>query len=243
MPVPFVGLEWRLTAYRSDSGLTEVVPRSRPTEFRFEDGQFSGSTGCNRIQGAYTVEGADFRFGEGLAATRMACPGPLMQQEAAVIQAFQAVTRYRHTPDHLELLDEHGEIALRFSRLGAETPADPLLGRTWKLDSYSDGHGAELTPIKGTRIDLSFDPRGRISGSDGCNRYLGGFTRSGQALSIGPIATTLMACTASDAHAEQGRAYAELLGQVSAYRIENGHLLLLDANGAILARLQAMPAE
>jgi heat shock protein HslJ len=243
VPVPFEGFDWRLTDYRSDSGLTEVAPRSRPTEFRFEDGRFSGSTGCNRIQGAYTVEGTDFELGEGLAATRMACPGPLMQQENAVLQAFQTVTGYRYTPDRLELLDERGEIALSFSRLGAENPADPLLGRTWILDSYSNEQGVEITPIKGARIDLTFDPRGRISGSDGCNRYLSGFTHSKSSLSFGPIATTLMACTAGAGHAEQGRAYAGMLGRVSAYRIEDGRLLLLDADGAILARLRAAPTE
>lgn len=243
VPVPFEGFDWRLTTYRSDSGLTEVAPRSRPTEFRFEDGQFSGSTGCNRIQGAYTVEGTDFELGEGLAATRMACPGPLMQQETAVLQALQTVTRYRYAADRLELLDERGEIALSFSRLGAENPADPLLGRTWILDSYSDEQGTEITPIKGARIDLTFDPRGRISGSDGCNRYLSGFTRSKSSLSFGPIATTRKACTATDGRTEQARAYAERLGRVSAYRIEDGRLLLLDADGATLVRLRAAPAE
>lgn len=248
VPVPFQGIDWRLTAYRSESGLTEVAPRSRPTEFRFEGGQFSGSTGCNRVQGGYEVAGTAFRFGDGLAATRMACPEPLMQQEAAIFKALQGVTRYRYAPDRLELTDDRDETILRFTRIGAATSgADATMGalegRTWVLEALADAQGTLANPIQGTTIDLSFDPRGRISGSDGCNRYLSGFARAKASLSFGPIATTRMACTATDGRAEQARDYADLLGRVRAYRIEDGRLLLLDAKGATLARLRAAPAE
>lgn len=244
-PVPFEGIDWRLTAYRSESGLTEVEPRSRPTGFRFEDGQFSGSTGCNRVQGGYEVEGTDFRFGEGLAATRMACPQPLMKQETAIFKALQRVTGYRYVPDRLELTDDRDETVLGFTRIGAPTSGadDMLQGRNWVLEAYADAQGTLAGPIRGTTIDLSFDPRGRISGSDGCNRYLSGFTRAKTSLSFGPIATTRMACTATDGRAEQARTYAGLLGRVSAYRIEDGRLLLLDAKGTTLARLRAAPTE
>lgn len=247
VPVPFEGIDWRLTAYRSDSGLAEVEPRSRPTEFRFEDGQFSGSAGCNRLQGGYEVTGAAFRFGVGLAATRMACPEPLMKQETAIFKALQGVTRYRHATDRLELTDDRNEPVLSFTRIGAATSgADgttDLEGRTWVLEAYADAQGTLANPIRGTTIDLSFDPRGRISGSDGCNRYLSGFTRSKASLSFGPIATTRMACTATDGRAEQAAAYAGLLGRVSAYRIQDGSLTLFDADGATLVRLRAAPAD
>ncbi|MCK7578281.1 MAG: META domain-containing protein [Chromatiales bacterium] len=245
VPAPFEGLDWRLTTYRSESGLTEVEPRSPPTEFRFEDGRFSGSTGCNRVQGGYEVEGTAFRFGEGLAATRMACPEPVMKQETAIFKALQGVTRYRHAPDRLELTDDRDEAVLGFNRIGAVTSgADGTLeGRTWVLEAYADAQGTLVKPIRGATIDLSFDPRGRISGSDGCNRYLSGFTRAKASLSFGPIATTRMACTATDGRAEQARAYAEQLGRVNAYRIEDGRLTLLDAKGAILARFRAAPSE
>ncbi|BCU07345.1 META domain-containing protein [Allochromatium tepidum] len=245
VPVPFEGLDWHLTTYRSDSGPTAVEPRSRPTEFRFEAGRFSGSTGCNRVQGGYEVEGTDFRFGEGLAATRMACPEPLMKQETAIFKALQRVTGYRYVPDRLELTDDRDETVLSFTRIGAPTSGadDMLQGRNWVLEAYADAQGTLVGPIRGTTIDLSFDPRGRISGSDGCNRYLSGFTRAKSSLSFGPIATTRMACPATDGRAEQARAYAGLLGRVSAYRIEDGRLLLLDAKGTTLARLRAAPAE
>lgn len=248
VPIPFEGLDWRLTTYRSDSGPTEVQPRSRPTEFRFEAGRFSGSTGCNRVQGGYTVEGADFRFGEGLAATRMACPEPLMKQETAIFKALQGVTGYRYAPDRLELTDDRDETVLSFTRIGAATSAadgttEALEGRDWVVEALADAEGTLAAPIRGATIDLSFDPRGRISGSDGCNRYLSGFTRTKTSLSFGPIATTRMACTASDGRAEQAQAYAALLGRVSAYRIENGRLILLDDTGAILVRLRAVIAD
>lgn len=244
--VPFEGIDWRLTAYRDESGpIISVTPRSRPTEFRFEAGRFSGSTGCNRVQGGYAVEGDTLRLGDGLAATRMACPEPLMKQETVIFKALQRVTGYRQGVDRLELTDDRGETVLSFTRIGAATgvtedPTQALEGRTWVVEALAATPGILSPPLPGTRIDLSFDPRGRISGSDGCNRYLSGFMRTPSSLSFGPIATTQMACTATDGRAEQARTYAGLLGRVSAYRIEDGHLLLLDARGALLVRLRAI---
>ncbi|MGQ9658811.1 MAG: META domain-containing protein [Thermochromatium sp.] len=247
-PIPFEGIDWRLMAYRIDSGLTEVAPNGRPTEFRFEGGRFSGSTGCNLVKGGYRVEGRDLHFGEGLAATRLACLEPLMQQERAIFKALRVVTGYRYQPGRLDLTDGAGEILLRFTQIGAtlggaDNGADALEGRTWVVEWLADAEGRLVSPLPGTRIDLRFDPRGRISGSDGCNRYLSGLTRTPSALAFGPIATTRPTCTATDGRAEQARVYAERLGQVRAYRIEDGRLTLLDAQGAILMRLKAAPGE
>ncbi|MBK1720245.1 META domain-containing protein [Thiocystis violacea] len=234
-PATFEGSVWRLSAYQSSPGLVEVVPNSRPTRFRFEAGRMSGSTGCNQIQGSYRLDGAIITFENGLAATQMGCPPPLMAQEKAIIQAIKAVATYRHEEGRLELLDAGGKPLLRFA---SNKPAD-LEGRVWKLDRYDNGQKALVTPVKGSEISLTFDTQGRIGGSDGCNRYMSGFRRDGDTLSIGPIATTRMACQASDGRAEQARSYASALGRVTAFRIEGDQLTLLDADGGTAAHFQA----
>jgi heat shock protein HslJ len=64
---------------------------SRPAEVAFaRDGQGSGSTGCNRFTGRYELTGETLTFGP-LAATRMACPPPQMEQESRVFDLLQAV--------------------------------------------------------------------------------------------------------------------------------------------------------
>ena len=49
------------------------------------DGNASGSTGCNRFQAAVSQSGAALAFGP-VAATRMACPPGLAEQEDALLR-------------------------------------------------------------------------------------------------------------------------------------------------------------
>jgi heat shock protein HslJ len=236
-PALFEGQDWRLTTYRSGSGLTEVAAQSRPTRFRFEGGQMSGSTGCNHIRGTYQVEGSALNLADGLASTRMGCPGPLMEQERAILEAIRSVATYQHQGERLDLNDSQGEPLLRFTRL---TPTGPE-GRLWRLEVHDNGQAGLVPPIAGSRIDLTLEPRGRVGGSDGCNRYLSGFTRAGDALSIGPIATTRLTCPSGEARAEQARTYAAALERVAAYRLDGDTLTLLDADDKTVARFRAEP--
>jgi len=75
----------------------------------------AGSSGCNRIMGSYELKGGSLRFSP-MAATRMMCPGELMQQEAAFTSALQATTNWQISSDKLELRNEAGEVLARFTR-------------------------------------------------------------------------------------------------------------------------------
>ncbi len=44
------------------------------------------------------------------------------------------------------------------------------------------------------RMLVEFKPDGQISGNGGCNRFFGGYTISGNAISIGPLASTRKGC-------------------------------------------------
>jgi heat shock protein HslJ/uncharacterized membrane protein len=63
-------------------------------------------------------------------------------------------------------------------------PASPLEGTTWQLTSPC-GAGVPLT--------VRFAD-GRASGFSGCNRFVGGFKRDGDTLTVGPLGGTMMAC-------------------------------------------------
>ncbi len=229
------GPSWQLLAYRSDTALANVLTKSRPTRFQFAGGRMSGNTGCNQLTGAYTLDGSIVTIGTGLAATQMGCPQPLMKQEKAIIQTLKSVATYRREGDRMELLDAHGAALLQF-----ELPRPTALeGHAWTLESYDNGQQTLVAPVKGNQISLTFEDRGRLGGSDGCNRYLSGFTLEGEVLRIGPIATTRMACPATDGRAAQASAYAAALGRVAGYRIEADRLTLLDAGGKPAARFRA----
>ena len=55
-----------------------------------QDQSVSGSTGCNSLNGAFTLDGAQLTFGP-LATTRKMCPGPLMEQERFVLDTLGQV--------------------------------------------------------------------------------------------------------------------------------------------------------
>ena len=80
-------------------------------------GRLEGFSGCNRLFGAYTVEGAKLTFGPGIGMTRMACAGKgAAELESGFAQVLQATARWRVDGTALELLDETGGVLARFVR-------------------------------------------------------------------------------------------------------------------------------
>ncbi|MFO1147270.1 MAG: META domain-containing protein [Alsobacter sp.] len=85
------GRDWTLASLAG----TPVASDGRPASLAFTaDGQVSGSSGCNRFTGRFTLTGETLSFGP-LAATRMACPEPLMQQESRLFAILAAVRGFQ----------------------------------------------------------------------------------------------------------------------------------------------------
>lgn len=235
------GSSWLLAAYRDGTAWIDSAESPRPPRFRFESGRVAGSAGCNLIGGAYTLTGASptgtsLSFKANLTSTMMACPDPLMKQEQAVAAALPRVASYRLNGDLLELLDAAGEPQLRFR---FQKPA-PLVGQVWELTGYNNGKQAISSVRAGTEITLEFRDDGTLGGSDGCNRYMSGYTLKGDALTIGPLASTRMACKGA---AEQARDYGAALATVTRYRIEGDELVLLNGDGKPAARYRVQVVE
>ena len=64
-------------------------------------GSFTGSTGCNRLNGTYIASEGALQFTPG-AMTMKACADPVMQQEQAVLAAIKATTAYKIDGNTLE---------------------------------------------------------------------------------------------------------------------------------------------
>jgi heat shock protein HslJ len=62
----------------------------------------SGSTGCNRASGEFTVDGEEFKFGN-LATTKMGCPG---YDETTYLTALGRVNRFRLNADQLSFYQD-----------------------------------------------------------------------------------------------------------------------------------------
>lgn len=101
------GLEgsWDVIGYldADKSGFVSVVVDSEPS-LEFADGTVTGTTGCNQLNGPYTVDGDTVDIGP-LATTKMACPDDLSAQEAGILAALDAAVTWTATPNGAELYD------------------------------------------------------------------------------------------------------------------------------------------
>ena len=87
---------------------------------RFEsDGKLAGHSGCNRFFGTYEISGDIVEFGP-IGATRMACPGLIMDQETRLFSVLDRVRSYKRDRINLELLDGNGEALIRLVQTDAD---------------------------------------------------------------------------------------------------------------------------
>lgn len=142
------------------------------------------------------------------------------------------------TADGTVMFWEHGENALlELDGTGLQDctriadTASRLTGAEWRVE---DLNGAGV--IDNAQTTLNFDPEGRVYGSGGCNRFNGGFELAGDTLTIGPVASTQMAC--AEAVSNQEWTFFQLLDTpLTVSFSETGALILTADDGrAITAR-------
>jgi heat shock protein HslJ len=115
----------------------------------------------------------------------------------------------------------------------ASPQAPSLEGTSWVLSSLLGG--AAL--VGEQRITAQFAD-GRVSGSDGCNRYAAPVTLSGSSINVGPRGpSTLMACP--PAVMRQADAFLAAMIAARSYQVVDGRLELLGGDRAVLATFEA----
>lgn len=118
---------------------------------------------------------------------------------------------------------------------GASLLSAPLEKTRWALVSL----GPDAVTIAKTQSEpfLIFGTEpGRVAGSSGCNRLAGGYEQTGEKLAFTPLAGTRMACADG---MEVESAFHQALAKVASFAIRGDALELRDAQGALLATLEA----
>ena len=112
----------------------------------------------------------------------------------------------------------------------------PLRGTYWKLVRLGDMRVQVAEKQREPHLILAnFEPR--VSGNGGCNRVTGTFELDSDKLRLRGMASTRMACVAG---MEQEQRFLQSIEKVERYRISGGHLDMLDAGGAVIARFEAV---
>ena len=122
--------------------------------------------------------------------------------------------------------------AQRLAGCGGD-PATLLQGGEWTVETIA---GAPL--VAGSSVTLTFDAEGHAYGKASCNRYTGGYKLTGEGLNLGPLASTMMACTTE--LMDQESRFLELLAQVRDFAVaDDGALSLRAADGRAIAARRA----
>lgn len=221
---PLEGTTWVL-AEGTDLGvpLGDVVVSAQ-----FDGGKVSGQSGCNTYNGPYTLDGDNLTIGPNLASTQMACGEAETAVEQAYLERLPKVASYSIDGESLTLADGDGEALLEYE---ASVGADAIVG-SWTVLSYYSGN-AITSVLAGATLTAEFT-ESEISGNAGCNSYSGPYEVDGDAITIGPLASTRMACE-SDELTKQEADYLAALDLARSFAVVGDRLDLFRDGGTIAA--------
>lgn len=199
-----------------------LVPGSR-VRLAFENGNLSGSAGCNSFGGSYRLDGGRLLTDQ-MFMTEMACAEPLMAQDAWVqtLLGGAAVTLDGDT-----LVLARDGVVLTLQDREVADPDRPLEGTRWIVDGLVAGDAVGSVP-EGVTAAVRFVD-GQLELEAGCNRGGGPVDIADGIITFGPIGLTKMACDGPASMVEQ-HVLQVLTGRVG-YEIEAGVLRLGGGNG------------
>jgi heat shock protein HslJ len=108
---------WVATGFLRDDVFRTLVPGSEITLVLGDDGEVSGSAGCNTYTATYESDAGTIEI-TAPAATRMSCSSPagVMEQEGAYLGALPTATGYRLDGSSLQLLRADGTGLASYTR-------------------------------------------------------------------------------------------------------------------------------
>lgn len=216
------GSKWELVTLNGAA----PVKGTSVTLFFGDDGQAGGNASCNTYGGSYQVAGSNLTFDQ-MVSTMMACEPAINEQEQAYLKALGETKSYAVTGGNLTLKDASG------NSLAVFAPFQPAsLTGEWQAIAINNGNQAVVSVMNGTTVTAIFGADGKLTGNDGCNNYNGSYTLDGDKITIGPIATTRMAC--EQAVMDQETAYLNALAKAATFTLGKDSLELRDVDGALL---------
>lgn len=110
-----------------------------------------------------------------------------------------------------------------------------FLNTYWKLTALKEN---EITVGEKEREPhIIFNADNRISGSDGCNSIMGNYKLEGEKLTLGQVASTMMACAEGGENAHD---FKKSLEEVATFSVHADQLELRNEKGLVLARFKAV---
>lgn len=111
--LPLEGTAWAIDGIAmGDDAVTSTIAGSQ-ADLTFDAGAVSGSTGCNRLTGAYSVDAAAGSISfSSIATTRQGCEPEVAAQEQAILAALDEGASYTIDGSTMTLVDDGGSFLL-----------------------------------------------------------------------------------------------------------------------------------
>ena len=225
-PIQLEGTAWELTTYNNGENAMVSVNADTFVSASFDDGDISGSAGCNNYFGTYEATEDTISIGP-LASTMMLCPDPVNEQEQLFLAALESAATYQIIANRLELINGDGALAAMFHA------AEPLefAGTSWTVQSYNNGRGGVTSVIIGTELTVDFDVEA-VAGLAGCNNYMGSYEVDGETISFSPLATTRKFCSDPEGIMEQESEFLAALGGAATFEVQGNRMDMYFEDGA-----------
>ena len=113
-PISLTGIEWDMLSYNNGKGgLVSALADTKITALFSEEGELTGSAGCNSYSTSYEVSDSAIEIFPA-ATTRMYCsiPEGIMEQESEYLAALQSAASYEIQGKELVLLDANNTRAV-----------------------------------------------------------------------------------------------------------------------------------
>lgn len=120
---------------------------------------------------------------------------------------------------------------LFFTGLSASFAAETGIYGNWTAERIQ-GHKVH----KKVQTTLEIAQDGKISGTGGCNRYMGGMEIKGDKIKVLPAGATLMACPPP--MMQQDAKFHAALALVASWKISKNKLILIDSKNREVLRLK-----
>ena len=169
---------------------TPLTSGGQPVTLLFTAAHAAGFGGCNQYSTSYTSNGSStLTFGP-IASTRMACAGGGDAFETAYFAALARVRTYKIEDTTLTLSGEGGTALLTYGEAAPATVEGP-----WNITNVNNGTGGVEPVPTGMAASMAFLPDGTMEGFGGCNSFSGHYSVDGDSIEIGPLMSTMAACS------------------------------------------------
>lgn len=157
------GTQWSLASITAVGTETSMPATPEVTLSFGENGQVTGSGGCNSFGAQYTIDGNTITFSQ-IISTKMACTDTsIMNLEQRFFQALQLSGTFEQTDEGLTISFDNGAGSLNFARVVSTATPSPIADKLCSGVSESDNPEWQRCRSEAYGFEIQFPAAGELT--------------------------------------------------------------------------------